>query len=133
MSMVQRNMTSCRRTAAAFAAAMFALAGLWERWERDPGGSCDTFAIITTEANALVAQIHGRMPVIIAPEHYGSWLARDESDLPRLLSLLRPAEARDMQAVPVDKHVNSPTNDDPRCVQPTGPVLRISDEDSIGS
>lgn len=105
-----------------------AFAGLWERWWSHEGVPRDTFAIITTEANALVAQIHGRMPVIIDPKHYATWLARNEPGLHEMLSLLRPARTEGMEAVPVDKHVNSPTNDDPRCVQPTGPVLRVSDK-----
>jgi putative SOS response-associated peptidase YedK len=54
---------------------LFALAGLWEGW-RDPQGSeVETYTIITTDANAVLAPIHDRMPVIVGPEHYADWLA----------------------------------------------------------
>lgn len=108
-----------------------AFGGLWDRWQDAQGVPRDTFAIITTEANALVRQIHARMPAIVGPEHYTAWLARDEPDLEGLLSLLRPAETTNMEAVPVCQHVNSPANEDPRCLQPTGPALLISDSDEI--
>jgi SOS response associated peptidase (SRAP) len=46
----------------------FGIAGIWENW-KDPnsGEWVRTFAIITTDANELVAGIHDRMPVILAP------------------------------------------------------------------
>jgi len=46
----------------------FGLGGLWENW-KDPnsGEWIRTFAIITTDANELVGEIHDRMPLILAP------------------------------------------------------------------
>jgi putative SOS response-associated peptidase YedK len=54
---------------------LFALAGLWEWW-KDPaaGSAVHTYTIVTTDANAALAHIHDRMPVIIAPGDYGRWL-----------------------------------------------------------
>jgi putative SOS response-associated peptidase YedK len=54
----------------------FGIGGLWENW-RDPtsGEWMRTFAIITTDANELVAEIHDRMPLIIAPTDYTRWLS----------------------------------------------------------
>jgi putative SOS response-associated peptidase YedK len=51
----------------------FALAGLWERWEKhgEPVESCP---ILTTEANELMQPVHERMPVIVPPDQYGLWL-----------------------------------------------------------
>src|SRR5215213_10386019 len=53
----------------------FTLAGLWENW-KDPetGEWVRTFTIITTDANELVAELHDRMPVIIAPDDRERWL-----------------------------------------------------------
>ena len=69
----------------------FGIGGLWENW-KDPtsGGWIRTFAIITTPANELVAEIHDRMPLILAPADYVRWLS-DEPD-PRDLMRLFPAE-----------------------------------------
>jgi len=46
----------------------FGIGGLWENW-KDPtsGDWVRTFAIITTDANELVAEIHDRLPLILAP------------------------------------------------------------------
>lgn len=54
---------------------LFALAGLWEWW-RDPltQQGVDTYTIITTAANAAVAPLHDRMPVIVRSDDYGRWL-----------------------------------------------------------
>jgi putative SOS response-associated peptidase YedK len=54
----------------------FGIPGLWENW-RDPTSSewVRTFAIITTDANELVAEIHDRMPLILAPADYARWLS----------------------------------------------------------
>jgi hypothetical protein len=56
----------------------FGLGGLWENW-KDPGSGewVRTFAIITTDANGLVAEIHDRMPLIIAPGDYARWLGEE--------------------------------------------------------
>ena len=54
---------------------LFALAGLWEWW-RDPGTQqgVETYTIITTEANSLLAPLHDRMPVIVDAADYERWL-----------------------------------------------------------
>jgi putative SOS response-associated peptidase YedK len=52
----------------------FSLAGLWAEWQPPQGAKLYTFTIITTQPNALMAPIHHRMPVIIAPGHEAAWL-----------------------------------------------------------
>jgi putative SOS response-associated peptidase YedK len=68
---------------------LFALAGLWEWW-RDPasGSGVETYTIVTTEANPRLAEIHDRMPVIVAPDDYERWL--DPADAAQ--DLLTPFE-----------------------------------------
>jgi putative SOS response-associated peptidase YedK len=58
----------------------FGIGGIWENW-KDPGsgGWVRTFAIITTDANSQVADIHDRMPLILGSEDHGRWLG-DEPD-----------------------------------------------------
>jgi putative SOS response-associated peptidase YedK len=73
-----------------------------------------TFAIITTDANSLVANIHDRMPLILAPSDYGEWL----SDHPDPRELMRPFPASPMRMWAISARVNKPENDDPDIVRP---------------
>ena len=99
----------------------FAFAGLWERWHGEDGAVVESCAILTTEPNELMREIHDRMPVILPPADYTSWLDPGEEDPDRLSPLLRPYPAGDMLAYPVSPHVNSPRHDDPSCVEPFEP------------
>jgi putative SOS response-associated peptidase YedK len=92
----------------------FGIGGLWENW-KDPtlGEWVRTFVVITTDANELVAQIHDRMPLILAPSDYNRLLS-DEPD-PR--DLLRPFPAEPMRMWPISTRVNKPENDDPSIIE----------------
>jgi putative SOS response-associated peptidase YedK len=93
----------------------FALAGLWERWHGADGEPVETCAILTPEANALVRPVHDRMPVILAPGDYGTWL--NPKTPPEVLhALLRPYPAEAMKAVPVRSYVNNSKNEGPQCL-----------------
>ena len=71
---------------------LFAFAGLWERWQDRNGIELTTCAIITTMPNRVVADIHGRMPVILEREHRWSWIVnRPLLELQAML-VLYPAE-----------------------------------------
>ncbi len=95
----------------------FAFAGLWESWGKGGEGEVRTCAILTTEANAVVGEIHERMPVIVAPDAYDVWLD-PASERDELTGLLVPYPEDGMEAYPVSRFVNSPSNNDPRCVEP---------------
>lgn len=94
-----------------------ALAGLWERWQSPEGDELESCSIIVTDANDLMRPIHDRMPVILDPTDWNSWLAPDAGDLGMLQSLLRPFPAEVMAARPVSTRVNSPRNDIPECLE----------------
>jgi putative SOS response-associated peptidase YedK len=94
---------------------LFAFAGLWEYFAR-AGEELETFTILTCEPNALLSQIHDRMPVILARQSYGRWLDPD-TDAKILHSLLAPYPAEEMTTYPVSKLVNSPRNDVPACIE----------------
>ncbi len=94
-----------------------ALAGLWERWD-GPGGPMETFAILTTRPNELVAPIHGRMPVIVPPDRLGRWLEPGPLDPSDLEALATPWPGESMEAFPVSRAVNDPRNDGPELLQP---------------
>jgi len=87
---------------------LFSMAGIWEQWENPAGGLLQSFAIITTSANKLVAELHDRMPVILPPEAEQLWLS--DVEIKQLLSLLQPFDARAMEAYPVSTRLNSPRN-----------------------
>jgi putative SOS response-associated peptidase YedK len=54
---------------------LFALAGLWEWWQdRDSGEGVPSYTIITCPANAAIAPLHERMPVILPEADYARWL-----------------------------------------------------------
>ena len=77
-----------------------------------------SFAIVTTAPNALLAEVHDRMPVILAPENWPVWLGEKETDPAELKSLLQPYTAEDMIIWPVDKRVGDPKNKDPLLIEP---------------
>lgn len=108
----------------------FAMAGLWTQWEPETtqvgldafGGGVEpdengdvreTFAVVTTEPNDLVSNLHHRMAAILEPADERRWLTEDD---PR--ALLEPAPADGMCAYPVSTAVNSPATDDPSLVEP---------------
>ncbi len=96
--------------------APFAFAGLWERWTGPDGAAIESCAIVTTEANARLAPIHDRMPVIVPPEAYDLWLDCRHGASERVAALLRPAPDDALVAHRVSRYVNAPANDDPACV-----------------
>jgi putative SOS response-associated peptidase YedK len=69
-----------------------AIAVVYERWINDSGDELLTFCMITTPANRLIGPITDRMPAIIPPEHWADWLGETGASLPRVKSLLVPAE-----------------------------------------
>jgi len=95
----------------------FAFAGLWESWEGADHSVVESCTLLTTEPNQLLAPIHNRMPVILAPERYHQWLDPGVGDPDRLRPLLAPYPADRMGAYPITTYVNSPANDGPRCIE----------------
>lgn len=95
------------------------MAGLWSVW-RDPatGVWIRSCAVITTQASAQMAPLHDRMPVILAPEAWRTWLDPDETDPDVLRGLLVPAPLGTLDITPVSSRVNSVRNDGPDLVEP---------------
>jgi len=75
---------------------LVALAGLWETRRSPAGERVHSFAIVTTAPNGLLAELHDRMPVILAPETWPLWLGERSADPGQLKSLLKPYPADDM-------------------------------------
>lgn len=85
-------------------AAPVMLAGLWENWKDEGGEYVRTFTIITTTANATLATIHDRMPVILERNDWNAWLDGGSADL------LRPAADDVLTRWKVSSRVNSSRN-----------------------
>jgi putative SOS response-associated peptidase YedK len=98
----------------------FAFAGLWESWEGADHSALETCTLLTTEPNELMEPIHNRMPVILRAEDYGQWLDPAIQTPEPLAPLLRPFPSDEMTAYPVSTYVNSPTRDDPQCIERAG-------------
>lgn len=96
----------------------FALAGLWESWDKDGSGPLETCTILTTHANAFLEMLHERMPVIIEPENIQKWLYTSSADTWPLYSLFNPVPDDFLKAWPVSTRVNSPLVDDPELITP---------------
>jgi putative SOS response-associated peptidase YedK len=110
----------------------FAMAGLWAEWRpaqtqtgldafSDPSGADSgtevrsTYAIVTTEPNDLVADLHHRMAVVLPQDAERRWLTADAEEA---ADLLTPYPADRMRAYPVSRAVNDPANDSPAVVEP---------------
>jgi putative SOS response-associated peptidase YedK len=106
----------------------FSMAGLWERWipptrqtglDAFGGGTADTgegepietFAVLTTEPNAIVEPLHHRMAVVLARDEEDAWLDGGEVSF-------EPASSELFRSYPVTTAVNSPSNDRPDLVRP---------------
>ncbi|TAL01269.1 MAG: SOS response-associated peptidase [Rhodospirillaceae bacterium] len=97
---------------------LMAVAGLWESKRLEGGEILRTFTIITTAANALVAQLHDRMPVILAPEDVSMWLGEVEATEEQLAALMRPCPPEWLTMVPVDPRMSNVRNQGPEFCRP---------------
>jgi putative SOS response-associated peptidase YedK len=97
---------------------LMAMAGVWESWRSPDGERLRSFAIVTTAANALLAPVHDRMPVILGAENWPLWLGEAFADLARLKALLVPYPANEMIIWPVDRRVGNVKNNDPSLIEP---------------
>ena len=96
----------------------FAFAGLWEIWKSPEGAEVRSCTIITTQPNSLLEPIHNRMPVILPPASYSSWLVPEDRQPAQLNDLLIPYPASEMMASPVSRMVNIPQVDSPDLIKP---------------
>lgn len=96
----------------------FAFAGLWEHWDGADGAPLETFCLLTTDANGMAAKVHDRMPVILTGKAVDVWLDHSLKDLTPLAELLKPVPEKLLTAMPVSTFVNSPKNENRRCVEP---------------
>ncbi len=97
---------------------VFSFAGLWERWQGPGGEPLNSFTIITTEPNEVVAPIHQRMPVILHADTHRLWLSPEPREPRALAHLLAPCPSDALEAYPVSQMVNHPSNNTEQCIRP---------------
>ena len=89
-----------------------AFGGVWDAWKDADGKWLQSFSIITTEANEIMAAIHNRMPVIVPRRDWAEWLDRDDSQPPPV-HLLRQYESEAMQVERCNRLVGNVRNNGP--------------------
>jgi putative SOS response-associated peptidase YedK len=106
----------------------YAFAGLWEQWRGTVTGSEDevtvrSVTILTGSANDRMAELHDRMPVILPPGAWATWLSPEEHDLETLGRLLVPAPDELITFHPVSTEVNSVRNKGAHLLDEVDPLL----------
>lgn len=101
-----------------------AFAGLWEVWRNsnDPDEEVHSCTIITGDPNDKVREIHDRMPVILPPSAWETWLDPETQDLEVLGKLLVPAPASLIAVHPVSTEVNNVRNKGAHLIDPVDPA-----------
>jgi putative SOS response-associated peptidase YedK len=107
----------------------FAFAGLWEVWKDRNHTDADgeplellSCTIITGDPNDKVAEVHDRMPVMLPPDAWDTWLDRDNHDTDALQGLLVPAPSQLIRVHPVSTDVNNVRNNGPELIMEAEPV-----------
>jgi len=95
---------------------VFALAGLWDRWE-DKSQVLESCSIIVMPANDVMKPLHERMPAIIDPANYDQWLDSRITEKAEIMQILDPTLSSHLMFYPISPWVNSPKHDDERCIQ----------------
>lgn len=97
---------------------IFAFAGLWESWKNAAGQVVESCSIITTTPNALLQDVHDRMPVILPDESYDLWLDPGLQKTDALREMLTPFNPVMMRRYEVSSRVNQVKHDDALCAEP---------------
>ncbi|MFD2520296.1 SOS response-associated peptidase [Emticicia soli] len=100
---------------------IFSMAGIWETWtDKKSGETRETFSILTTEANPLMAQIHNskqRMPVILSKETELNWLQKG-FDETTINSFAKPFDENKMVAHTVSRFISEKYSNTPDVLKP---------------
>lgn len=99
---------------------MLFMAGLWSVWksakDAPPLLSC---TIITTDAVGELAEIHDRMPLVVAEQNWDRWLDPDASADLKLLAA--PPDVRGIELREISTLVNNVRNNGPELIEPAEP------------
>ena len=95
---------------------VFVCAGLYDEWyDNRQNKTILTLALITTQPNEIVANIHDRMPVILERKDWKTWLHRDTS-IEELNSLFTLYPKENIKVDEVSTFVNKVSNNTIECL-----------------
>lgn len=98
---------------------LLAMAGLFEAWRPDAATpwmlSC---CVVTVAANERMAPVHDRMPALLAPDRWATWLDRGRVDAATLAPLLAPCPPQWLRAWPVSRAVSPGSAEGPGLIEP---------------
>lgn len=87
------------------------IAGLWDEWpDPETGEFVQTYTLLTTDANPLLAAIHNtkkRMPCVLTPDAEQAWLHNDLSEADALALLEKQYPASQMHSYSISKRITS--------------------------
>lgn len=107
-------------------AELVTFAGLWEIWHSPDGGELQTCTIVTTAANETLKPYHHRMPVVLTPDVFDTWLGdgqESREDQGRASSLMVPAPDDALMVRPVGPAVSSTRNEGPSLLEEVSPAM----------
>jgi putative SOS response-associated peptidase YedK len=93
-------------------------AGLWDIWRGPDGKPLKSFAIVTTQANEFLKSVHDRMPALLAPDCWATWLGETTASRDELKNMLKPYPHRGMTFWPVARGVGNVRNESPDLFAP---------------
>ena len=83
----------------------FMFAGLWSLWRPRPDAEARaTCVILTMDASPGVAQVHERMPVVLAPAAWSAWLDPQATAAAPALELLQRHAVGAIAVFAIDRH-----------------------------
>lgn len=98
---------------------LFLFAGLWDEAPAGPEGEpLQSFTILTTGANEVMASIHDRMPMVMNDDVVPDWLDREETEAEPLEALLTSSVEEQIEMFPIGRDVNTPKNNRPDLLEP---------------
>jgi putative SOS response-associated peptidase YedK len=98
---------------------MMVMAGLWSKW-KDPKSDNEVLSctILTCPPNDVMAELHDRMPVILAENDWPKWLGEEPASEEELLAILKPCLDDALKIWPVGQAVGNVKNTGPQLLMP---------------
>lgn len=96
---------------------LFSFAGIYDFWSNPKGGIIATYSILTTKPNALIKNIHDRMPVILPKELEDFWI-QESDDYEGLKEILKPIDEDRIEMHRVSTEVNKPGTSGEKLIKP---------------